>query len=756
MLFVFFGLRRSTGHRQPRARASWLSRAASPMASIRRLSSHEASRLRCDCALPRLASIVEELVLNALDAEATDVRVALDISTCTVSVRDNGVGIGKESLRVVGERHTTSKLRTLADLEGDGLTTFGFRGEALHLIAAIAHLEIISCSAATPTATQALVLHHGVRHALGPASEARAVGTTVTARDCFSNRPVARKQLVSRPGAVQAELEVVRRRLAALAISHPFVSFRLQDVDRNLSVLSTPRTSSSLASLRQCMGAVPLPAMAEVCFHADDCGLAVEGYMAVPPTSHHGRDCQYIFLNRRPLARRSDLHRLLESALDKLSAACRSLSGPLSHATPSGPVSHATPPASNHPAFVLFLRCPPSHFDLTLEPDKSEAIFSDGGRAAASFLLSAISAVCSSHSADLDKRTVAHLLEPLLPATERGMSALGMPPAWLGKKESGDASGTTRARNVGSAGASAPGGAERSDVCDSRGGGGTEAPWLAIAVGEAAVMLSSGVQHRPLRATSVSSLALHDGPSDSSIRSSSERGAQQLARWPIQQGKRQGVRSPPSVRRATKRTAATAGSHPFLREDSGASTKPSHPEWRSHESKLGAPDLGLDSGDPRAEVHSPALHRLFEPSMPWESLSDWPDERNQTVRPNQRRGHGVPPSSSAPSISRRSGHRLKQSTGAYPPEGGRLSTAREAAPAAISRALSHADINSEHVVDRASLQGLNALAQIERKFIIATSGSTLFAIDQHAADERVQVRPLSIQRGSSLHPSHPS
>ena len=74
------------------------------MASIRRLSSHEASRPRCDRALPRLASIVEELVLNALDAEATDVRVALDISTCTVSVRDNGVGIGKESLRVVGER----------------------------------------------------------------------------------------------------------------------------------------------------------------------------------------------------------------------------------------------------------------------------------------------------------------------------------------------------------------------------------------------------------------------------------------------------------------------------------------------------------------------------------------------------------------------------------------------------------------------------------------------------------------------------
>lgn len=332
-------------------------------AGIRCLDAHESTRVRSACALPRLAAIVEELVLNALDAGAIDVHAQVDTAAFTVSVRDNGHGIGEAGLRVIGERHATSKLASIADL--DRLSTFGFRGEALHALAAISVLEIVSCSMETPHITNTVIFHHGKRLSIGAARESRSVGTTVTARDCFSNRSVSRKML-QRPGAAQAEAEVARTRLSALTIAHPSVSFSLFDSSQNLMALQSPCSSSPLARLRHSLGStVPLPPMATFSF--EDGEFALEGYVAMPPNGHRNREIQHLFVNRRPVTRRTEICRQLEAAFSKLIQLTMEREG-----LPAGGLAMPSS-VSVHPAFVLFLSCPATLYDVTLESDKSDA-----------------------------------------------------------------------------------------------------------------------------------------------------------------------------------------------------------------------------------------------------------------------------------------------------------------------------------------------------------------------------------------------
>ena len=419
--------------------------------AVRRLDAHESSLLRASCALPRFAAIVEELLLNSLDAGATAITASMDVRALTIAIHDDGCGITERDLRLIGERHVTSKLSSLSQLE-QGVRTFGFRGEALHCIAAISHLEVVSCAAATPHTTSAAVLHHGSLVFHGAARETRAIGTSVRISDCFATRPVARKQLM-RPGAAGAEAEHTRKRLAAISLAHPSVSIRLVDASCHTTLLSAPRASSILGSLRQLVGNLQLPALVPFQLADDDggggssgsssgdggssagssgdgrgsswngggnsggsrsvsdLGLELEGYVAMPPAGVRSRDVQLLFLNRRPLASRSDLHKLVESAFNALHAALMPRSG---GRLPTGPVS--TPAMQHHAAFVLFLSCAPHHFDLTLEPDKSEAIFTDGGRAVEVFVLRALGRLFVAHcEGRLSAAAVDRMLQPLAP-----------------------------------------------------------------------------------------------------------------------------------------------------------------------------------------------------------------------------------------------------------------------------------------------------------------------------------------------------
>ena len=207
--------------------------------------------LRSSCTLPTLATIVEELVLNSLDSGATEIVVTTDTSDASslcVQVRDNGHGIMSSDLRLVGNQGATSKAA-----QGER-RMFGFRGEALHALAAICLLEIVTLCASSHDGAHSVVLHLGRRVSTGPAREARAIGTTVSARDIFVNRAVARKQFQHSQGAAPAE---VRDTVSRLAVAHPDVAFRLCDSGRNTTVLRTYRTSSALNTHRQACARLP-------------------------------------------------------------------------------------------------------------------------------------------------------------------------------------------------------------------------------------------------------------------------------------------------------------------------------------------------------------------------------------------------------------------------------------------------------------------------------------------------------------------
>lgn len=587
--------------------------ATSAHPAIRRLPLREATLVRSACALPSIAAIAEELVLNALDAGASEVSVSVDVLGCYIQVRDNGCGIDLDGLRMIGDRHVTSKLASLADLDsGEAFRTFGFRGEALHILGTVSVLEIISCAAAAPSSTHAAVLRFGLRQSVGPAHEVRAVGTTVTARDLFANRSVSRKQH-QRPGAAAAEVEQARSRLMALAIAHPAVALRLHDLGCNLTVLRTSITSSPLSSLRASLGELEPPPMAPLAFmHA---GFSLEGFAAVPPAGHRSRECQHLFLNQRPLSPRTELHQLLEAALTKVALALTAATAPTAGGSAQAPTSVP------HAAFVLFLRCPPSCFDLTLEPDKSDATFIDGGLTASLTLVQAITRFVSMHCEPaLSTHAASRLIEACLPTSSRrsgvGSGARG-----------GSASATAGTKGIKGSGTG------------SRSSGGSR--------------------------------------SASAATGSSEGGGAA--------GSSEAARLPPSS------LASQLGLMAPLAPITAPLKAPKRPfaplATIAPRQRLNTVPVGEGSESARSAL---AFGSLFDPQLPWEAEADTLDNRTQAG-----------PASALP--------------------GAPMSAA---------------------VVSTARLERLVAFAQLERKFILATADHALYAIDQHAADERVQLEAL--------------
>lgn len=157
--------------------------------NITSLSESESSLVRSTCTLPSLASIVEELIFNALDAGATEIEVTVDVQARSIQVRDNGHGIRFPDLQLVGDRGATSR----ADPD---CISFGFRGEALHALAAISLLDIVTRCAGPREGTSAVVLHLGHRVSTGPAREARSIGTTVSCMRNIQTRPPFRNRLI--------------------------------------------------------------------------------------------------------------------------------------------------------------------------------------------------------------------------------------------------------------------------------------------------------------------------------------------------------------------------------------------------------------------------------------------------------------------------------------------------------------------------------------------------------------------------------
>ena len=311
-----------------------------PNHPIRRLPPATASRIAAGEVIERPLSALKEVLENALDAGARSVEVRVDRSLDHgFQVADDGAGIAAADLALALERHATSKIKSLEDL--DRLKTLGFRGEALPSIAAVSRLRLTSRTADAEAAAS-LASEGGT---LGGRTEvARAPGTTVEVADLFFNTPARRKFMISPAGELRAAI----RMLEAYALSCPETAFRLVVDGRER--FHWPAAGSVRERAAGLWGARHAGQLLEASGERD--GLAIEALLGLPEHARSTRDGQVFLVNRR----------WIQSPL--MGAALRQAYGNLL-------------PPGRFPAAALWLTVPPARLDVNVHPTKREVRFAD-------------------------------------------------------------------------------------------------------------------------------------------------------------------------------------------------------------------------------------------------------------------------------------------------------------------------------------------------------------------------------------------
>jgi len=287
----------------------------------------------------RPASVVKELVENALDAGASRIEVSLRNGGKTeIRVADDGCGMGRDDALLSLDRHATSKIRDAADLEK--IRTLGFRGEALPSIASVSRL-VLETAERDGDGTR-VVVSGGLTQAVEGCARRR--GTTLSVRSLFFNVPARAKFLRTAAAESRAVSEVV----TVLALAHPGVAFFLESNDRE--VLSLP----AAATLAARVGAIWGPDMAGELIalaHREE-GRALTGLVQRPHAATPGGRRAYLFVNGRPFT-----ERLLVRAADR--------------------GYRTTIPEGVHPSLFLFLEVPEGEVDVNVHPAKAEVRFRD-------------------------------------------------------------------------------------------------------------------------------------------------------------------------------------------------------------------------------------------------------------------------------------------------------------------------------------------------------------------------------------------
>ena len=310
--------------------------ATRPARPIRELPGELISQIAAGEVVERPASVVRELLDNAIDAGATTITVRLGGGGIRwIAVEDDGAGISAAELPLALRRHATSKIASLADLEG--VATLGFRGEALAAIASVGELSITSRDAAAAHATR-LDARTGE---LAPA--ARPGGTTVEVRELFFNTPARRRFLKTEATELAHCLEAVRRQ----AIVRPELAFAVWHDGKPVA-----RWASASAPLRAAavLGDAFVAASRPVA--VDLGGLRLSGRAGTPASARGRTDLQYVYVNGRPVR-------------DKL----------IGHAVRAAyeDVLHG----GRHPAYLLFIEVAPERVDVNVHPSKAEVRFRD-------------------------------------------------------------------------------------------------------------------------------------------------------------------------------------------------------------------------------------------------------------------------------------------------------------------------------------------------------------------------------------------
>ena len=363
-------------------------------APIRTLSAVLANQIAAGEVVERPASVVKELVENALDAEARTIAVELETGGARlIRVSDDGFGIPSGELVLALSRHATSKIATLDDL--DRISSMGFRGEALPSIASVSRLVLASRPRGADSGARVCV-DGGTVSAVEPA--AAKAGTVVEVRDLFFNVPARRKFLRTPRTELRHTADAVRR----LALARPDVSFTLHHDARR--VMEATHRMEPARRLSRLVGEEFAAGTLEIDFAAGD--LSMHGYLAPPSAARARPDLQFLFVNGRSV--RDDVVR---------------------HAVRVG-FGEALA-GVQYPAFVLHLGIDPAAVDVNVHPTKHEVRFREP-RHVHDFVRHAVARALGGFTAATSPETVPMALEagPAAPdAGDRGVEAEPRPVA---------------------------------------------------------------------------------------------------------------------------------------------------------------------------------------------------------------------------------------------------------------------------------------------------------------------------------------
>ena len=310
------------------------------MATIHVLDETTINKIAAGEVVERPASVIKELIENAIDASATNIEVEIgDGGVAYMRITDNGIGMTEEDARLAILRHATSKIQQVEDLFD--IASLGFRGEALASIASVSHFALTTRKADSDLGTR-ITVDGGTFTDCIPYGAAP--GTTIEIRDLFYNTPARRKFLKSE----RTEASKIQDIVGKLALSNPHISFKLIVNDR--VAIITPGNGNIGDTVAALYGYKTKDDIFTVAYESDS--IYIDGVVSKPTLLKSTRIWQTIIVNNRVISDKT-----IMKAIDN--------------------AYHALLPKNGHPLVVLNITVPAGMVDINVHPRKSEVKFSD-------------------------------------------------------------------------------------------------------------------------------------------------------------------------------------------------------------------------------------------------------------------------------------------------------------------------------------------------------------------------------------------
>ena len=306
---------------------------------IRLLPESIANQIAAGEVVPAPAYLIKELLENSVDAGATQIQVeVIGAGRIAVSVTDNGKGMTPTDARLAFERHATSKLQRIEDL--DELKTMGFRGEALAAIAAVCQIELLTRTAEQEVGTELIIEGTRVKSQTPIACP---VGTTLKAKNIFYNTPGRRKHLEARKEAT--ELNEIWREFSKVALAHPSIAFSLRGAGKYDKLLPATSLKERIIAIG---GQKLSKALISVSYESDFC--TIRGFIGTPHSALKSGAQQFFFVNDR-FIRHPYFHKAISLAYESYI------------------------PAGTQPQYFLYFTIPADSIDVNIHPQKTDVRF---------------------------------------------------------------------------------------------------------------------------------------------------------------------------------------------------------------------------------------------------------------------------------------------------------------------------------------------------------------------------------------------